>query len=60
MIAMMTMPDGSAILNTTDSIPAFFHKTSGSVLPDMLKLLQTNPDTVGWIGINGIVHLPVV
>ena len=59
-IAMMTMPDGSAIQNTTDSIPAYFHKTSGDVLPDMLKLLQTNPDTVGWISISGIVHLPVV
>ena len=59
-IAMMTMPDGSAIRNTTDSIPASFHKTSGDVMPDMLKLLQTNPDTVGWISIGGIVHLPVV
>ena len=59
-IAMMTLPDGSAIQNATGSAPAVFYKTSGSVLPDMMKLLQTNPDTVGWISINGIVHLPVV
>ena len=59
-IAMMTLPDGSAIQNTAASAPAAFHKTSGDVLPDMMKLLQTNPDTVGWISINGIVHLPVV
>lgn len=37
-----------------------FHKTSGDVLPDMMDLLGRNPDTVGWIGISGIVHLPVV
>jgi sortase B len=37
-----------------------FHKASGDVLPDMLKLLRANPDTVGWISIDDIVHLPVM
>lgn len=59
-IAMMTMPDGAPIRGAAVDTPATFHKTSGDVLPDMLKLLQTNPDTVGWLNINGIVHLPVV
>ncbi len=60
MLALMTMPDGAPIRESAVDAPVSFHKTSGDVLPDMLKLVQTNPDTAGWIGINGIVHLPVV
>lgn len=59
-LALMTMPNGSAIKDTTIDTPVSFHKTSGDVLPDMMDLLGRNPDTVGWIGISGIVHLPVV
>ena len=59
-LAMMTMPDGAPIHESAVSAPVSFHKTSGDVLPDMLKLLKTNPDTVGWLSIDGIVHLPVV
>ena len=60
-LAQMTMPDGSDISKVTrEPVATDFHITSGDVLPDMLKLLKTNPDTVGWLGIDGIVHLPVV
>lgn len=60
-LAMMTMPDGSAIESTAQAqSPRSFHNTSGDVLPDMLKLLRENGDTAGWLYIDGIVHLPVV
>ena len=60
-LTFMGMPDGSAIKTAAvATAPTVLHKTTGDILPDMLKLIQTNPDTVGWISINGIVHLPVV
>ena len=61
-LAFMGLPDGSPIAPATvvNAAPAELHKTSGDVLPDMLKLLRTNGDTVGWLYINGIVSLPVV
>ena len=60
-LTFMGMPDGSAIKTAAvATAPTVLHKTTGDILPDMLKLIRTNPDTVGWISINGIVHLPVV
>lgn len=60
-LAYMGLPDGSPIAPAAvNAAPADLHKTSGDVLPDMLKLLRTNGDTVGWLYINGIVSLPVV
>lgn len=60
-LAMMTLPDGSAIETVAEAqLPRSFHRTSGDVLPDMLKLLRENRDTVGWLYIDGVVHLPVV
>ena len=61
-LARMTLPDGSAIQQsgTTVAASSAFHSTVGDVLPDMLKLVRQNPDTVGWLSIGGIVHLPVV
>lgn len=68
-LVAMTMPDGSPILpaQTDDASTQYvdlstraFHRTDLEVLPDMLKLVKKNPDTVGWIGIPGTVHLPVV
>ena len=60
-LARMTLPDGSAIVETARTVETTaFHNTLGDVLPDMLKLLKTNTDTVGWLYIDGIVHLPVV
>ena len=61
-LARMTFPDGSAIEEEAPYAAAAgsFHTTTGDVLPDMLKLLNANADTVGWLNISGIVHLPVV
>lgn len=60
-LTFMGLPDGSAITTPEVSTsPTVLHKTTGDILPEMLKLIKSNPDTVGWIGISGIVHLPVV
>ena len=60
-LSFMGLPDGSAIKSTaTGEAPSALHYTTGDVLPDMLKLLKTNGDTVGWLHIDGIVSLPVV
>ena len=65
----MTMPDGSPIVNAVESrfddqgnaaSTGGFHRTDLGILPDMLELTQRNPDTVGWLGISGVVYQPVV
>ena len=60
-LSFMGLPDGSTIQSAVvGGVPSVLHKTTGDILPDMLKLLKTNPDTVGWLTINGIVSLPVM
>ena len=67
----MSMPDGSPIQdtqwtveesgeNTRQVAAASFHRTDLDILSDMQKLAKENPDTVGWIGIGGVVYQPVV
>ena len=58
-LSAMGMPDGSEIVGPQTAVTAW-HATGGEVLPDMLKMLRQNPDTVGWLYIKGIVSLPVV
>ena len=60
----MAMPDGMPIVvaeeyEQTDQAVAF-HRTDLDILPDMRELARRNPDTVGWIGIGGVVYQPVV
>ena len=60
-LSTMGMPDGSPIVETAQ--PAgntVFHKSGGDIQPDMRKLIKTNPDTIGWLRIAGVVDLPVV
>lgn len=61
-LSRMGMPDGTPIVAASDvpDAPADFHDTLSDLLPDMLKLIRGNPDTVGWLYIKGIVALPVV
>ena len=68
-LSSMTMPDGSPIVplemdgapeQDVDLSTVVFHRTDLEILPDMLELANKNPDTIGWIGISGTVHLPVV
>ena len=58
-LVQMGLPDGTPI-QSASARTAAFHKVTGDILPDMMKLLKTNPDTVGWLYIKGIVSLPVV
>ena len=58
-LSQMGLPDGSPI-QTTSARTAALHNVTGDILPDMLKLLRSNGDTVGWLYINGVVSLPVV
>ena len=37
-----------------------FHRTDLDILPEMQKLARENPDTIGWLGIGGVVYQPVV
>lgn len=57
-LSRMGLPDGTAI--EAGCVPGVFHDRSGGFLPDMQKLVYSNPDTVGWLHIKGIVSLPVV
>ena len=68
-LSSMTMPDGSPIVpRETDSAAdqdadlstLSFHRNDLDILPDMLQLVEKNPDTAGWISISGVVDLPVV
>ena len=59
-LASMGLPDGTAIRVPDAVTVTRFHRTDLDILPDMLELSRANPDTVGWIGIAGVVHLPVV
>jgi len=68
-LTSMTMPDGSPIVPLEmESVPEqdvdlstiIFYRTDLEIFPDMLDFVKKNPDTVGWIGIPGTVHLPVV
>lgn len=59
-LSYMGMPDGSAITKTAVSVASPLRSTTGDILPDMQKLLETNRDTVGWLSIKGLLSLPVV
>ena len=67
-LSVMTLPDGSPIVVPVVAsaeaaqapVTADFHRTDLDILPDMMKLVRQNPDTVGWLSIPGTVHLPVV
>ncbi len=66
-LASMTMPDGSPIVvpeqadaDDEVAVPAVFHRTDLDILTDMQKLVRENPDTIGWLGIGGVVYQPVV
>ena len=65
----MTMPEGVSFIDASEpysisrekaSTTAAFHRTDLDILSDMQKLAKENPDTVGWIGIGGVVYQPVV
>ncbi len=56
-LSRMSLPDGTAIRQAEVTQ---FHRDTGKILPDMVKLCRENKDTVGWISIPGIVSLPVV
>lgn len=72
-LSAMVLPDGTPI-DVPEPVPlpgkaaeavevpqaVVFHRTDLDILPEMRKLMQKNPDTVGWINIPGVVHLPVV
>ena len=71
-LSAMVMPDGTPIEvpqtlelsqaegEATAPQTAAFHRTDLDILPEMRKLTQENPDTVGWLNIPDVVHLPVV
>jgi len=68
-LSAMVMPDGTPIelpktadnvQDQTDAAARVFYRTDLAILPEMQKLAEKNPDTVGWINISGTVHLPVV
>ena len=63
-LSLMGMPDGTPIQVSEREVSnietATFHRTDLDILADMQKLARENPDTVGWIGIGGVVYQPVV
>ena len=59
------MPDGTPIqipeLSAMDAASvSTFHRTDLDILSDIQKLAGENPDTIGWLGIGGVVYQPVV
>ena len=66
-LSAMVLPDGTPI-DVPEPVPlpeqvaeaAVFHRTDLDILPKMRKLTQENPDTVGWLNIPHVVHLPIV
>ena len=69
-LTLMGMPDGSPIVvaEQTDTRSeadvaaeaGIFHRVDLDILPDMLELTRRNLDTIGWLSIDGVLHLPVV
>ena len=59
-LSYMGMPDGSDIPQTAVKTAAPLRSTAGDILPGMLKLVEANRDTVGWLDIQGSISLPVV
>ena len=69
-LSMMGMPDGSPIVvaeaaesrSPVDEAAeaGVFHRVDLDMLPDMLELTRRNLDTIGWLSIEGVLHLPVV
>lgn len=59
-LSYMVLPDGSAITKAAVNATMPLRSTTGDILPNMQKLLETNRDTVGWLYIKGILSLPVV
>ena len=66
-LSYMGLPEGvspegaNRSARTADgAVAGAFHEQGTTVLPEMARLLERNPDTVGWLYIQGIVSLPVV
>ena len=66
-LSYMGLPEGvspegaNRSARTADgAVAGAFHEQGATVLPEMARLLERNPDTVGWLYIQGIVSLPVV